>query len=60
MKGIPASLCSLQAAFAKQVLLLDEITVDLDVLGRADLMRFLMQETEERNATIIYVRRQSL
>lgn len=24
-----------------QVLLLDEVTVDLDVLGRADLLRFL-------------------
>lgn len=37
-----------------QVLLLDEITVDLDVLGRADLMRFLVQECEQRKATIIY------
>lgn len=39
-----------------QVLLLDEITVDLDVLGRADLMDFLRQECRERGATIIYVR----
>ena len=39
-----------------QVLLLDEITVDLDVLGRADLMSFLRQECRERGATIIYVR----
>lgn len=37
-----------------QVLLLDEITVDLDVLGRADLMRFLVQECEQRGATIVY------
>lgn len=37
-----------------QVLLLDEITVDLDVLGRADLMRFLKEECESRGATIIY------
>lgn len=37
------------------MLLLDEITVDLDVLGRADLLRFLQQETEERGATVIYV-----
>jgi CCR4-NOT complex subunit CAF16 len=37
------------------VLLLDEITVDLDVLGRADLMAFLKQECAERGATIIYV-----
>ena len=36
------------------VLLLDEITVDLDVLGRADLMSFLRQECEERNVTIVY------
>ena len=42
---------------AAQVLLLDEITVDLDVLGRADLLAFLRQECEERGATIIYVRR---
>lgn len=39
-----------------QVLLLDEITVDLDVLGRADLMEFLKQECRDRGATIIYVR----
>ena len=38
-----------------QVLLLDEITVDLDVLGRADLLHFLQQECEQRKATIIYV-----
>ena len=38
------------------VLLLDEITVDLDVLGRADLMQFLREECEQRGATIIYVR----
>lgn len=36
------------------VLLLDEITVDLDVLGRADLMAFLRQECEERQVTIVY------
>lgn len=36
------------------VLLLDEITVDLDVLGRADLMNFLKEECAVRNATIIY------
>eukprot|EP00889_Picochlorum_renovo_P003145 jgi/Picre1/30175/NNA_005544.t1 len=36
------------------VLLLDEITVDLDVLGRADLMNFLKEECASRNATIIY------
>lgn len=37
-----------------KVLLLDEITVDLDVLGRADLMRFLVDECEQRGASIIY------
>lgn len=37
-----------------QVLLLDEITVDLDILGRADLMDFLKSECKERGATIIY------
>jgi len=36
------------------VLLLDEITVDLDVLGRADLMRFLIEECDRRGATVIY------
>lgn len=36
------------------VLLLDEITVDLDVLGRADLMNFLRRECEERSVTIVY------
>lgn len=37
-----------------QVLLLDEITVDLDVLGRAELMNFLKEECAQRGATIIY------
>lgn len=36
------------------MLLLDEITVDLDVLGRAELMQFLKEECEQRGATIIY------
>ncbi|KAG8935133.1 CCR4-NOT regulatory complex component [Tulasnella sp. 418] len=36
------------------VLLLDEVTVDLDVLVRDDLLAFLKQESEERNATILY------
>ena len=40
----------------RQVLLLDEITVDLDILGRADLMDFLKSECRERGATIVYVR----
>lgn len=40
-----------------QVLLLDEITVDLDVLGRSELFKFLKEECAERKATIIYVSR---
>lgn len=38
-----------------QVLLLDEITVDLDVLARADLLDFLKEESEQRGTSIIYV-----
>ncbi|KAK2994460.1 hypothetical protein RJ640_008828 [Escallonia rubra] len=37
-----------------KVLLLDEITVDLDVLARADLLSFLKKECQERGATIVY------
>jgi CCR4-NOT complex subunit CAF16 len=37
-----------------KVLLLDEITVDLDVLARANLLTYLKKECEERGATIIY------
>jgi CCR4-NOT complex subunit CAF16 len=33
-----------------KVLLLDEITVDLDVLGRAELMKFLKEECVSRGA----------
>ncbi|EIW67448.1 hypothetical protein TREMEDRAFT_69861 [Tremella mesenterica DSM 1558] len=36
------------------VLLLDEVTVDLDVLVRADLIEFLVEESKIRNATILY------
>lgn len=35
------------------VLLLDEVTVDLDVLVRADLINFLISESETRGATIV-------
>jgi CCR4-NOT complex subunit CAF16 len=35
------------------VLLLDEVTVDLDVLVRSELLAFLVQESEERHATIV-------
>jgi CCR4-NOT complex subunit CAF16 len=37
-----------------ELLLLDEVTVDLDVLVRADFLDFLKEETESRGATIIY------
>ncbi|XP_008781186.2 ABC transporter I family member 20 [Phoenix dactylifera] len=37
-----------------KVLLLDEITIDLDVLARANLLRYLKKECVERGATIIY------
>ncbi|KAJ3308258.1 CCR4-NOT regulatory complex component [Boothiomyces sp. JEL0838] len=36
------------------LLLLDEVTVDLDILVRADLLAFLKRETETRGATILY------
>ncbi|THG95825.1 hypothetical protein EW026_g5899 [Hermanssonia centrifuga] len=36
------------------VLLLDEVTVDLDVMVRDDLLRFLKSDSEERGATILY------
>lgn len=37
-----------------KILLLDEVTVDLDVLARSDLLEFLKQETEARQCTIVY------
>lgn len=36
------------------VLLLDEITVDLDVLSRAEFLGWLKRETETRECTIVY------
>jgi len=36
------------------ILLLDEVTVDLDLIVRQDLLRFLKNETERRGATIVY------
>ena len=36
------------------VLLLDEVTVDLDALVRAELLAFLVKESKERGATIVY------
>lgn len=37
-----------------RALLLDEVTVDLDVVVRQDLLAFLKKESEERSATIVY------
>ncbi|OXV11958.1 hypothetical protein Egran_00281 [Elaphomyces granulatus] len=37
-----------------QVLLLDEITVDLDLLSRSNFLAFLKRETERRLCTIVY------
>jgi len=37
-----------------KVLLLDEITVDLDVVTRMDLLGFFKEECEQREATIVY------
>ncbi|EME85793.1 ABC transporter domain-containing protein [Pseudocercospora fijiensis CIRAD86] len=36
------------------VLLLDEITVDLDLLSRHNFLQFLKKETETRSCTIVY------
>lgn len=36
------------------LLLLDEVTTDLDVIARTDLLRFLREETETRGTTIVY------
>jgi CCR4-NOT complex subunit CAF16 len=38
----------------RRVLLLDEITTDLDLLARQDLLDFLREESEERSVTIVY------
>ncbi|KAJ7977221.1 ABC transporter-like protein [Quillaja saponaria] len=37
-----------------KVLLLDEVTVDLDVVARMDLLDFFREECEQRGATIVY------
>ncbi|GLJ30909.1 hypothetical protein SUGI_0615260 [Cryptomeria japonica] len=37
-----------------KVLLLDEVTVDLDVVARLDLLDFLREECEQRGASIVY------
>jgi CCR4-NOT complex subunit CAF16 len=37
-----------------RVILLDEVTAELDVLSRADLLRFLRDESEQAGMTIVY------
>ena len=37
-----------------RILLLDEITVDLDLLSRSNFLAFLKKETETRPCTIVY------
>ena len=37
-----------------KILLLDEVTVSLDVVVRVDLLKYLEKESNERNCTIIY------
>ena len=37
-----------------RILLLDEITVDLDLLSRSNFLMFLKRETETRTCTIVY------
>lgn len=37
-----------------RILLLDEITVDLDLLSRSNFLAFLKKETAERECTIVY------
>jgi len=38
----------------KELLLLDEVTTDLDVVARQNLLNFLKEESEERGVTLIY------
>ena len=37
-----------------RLVLLDEVTAELDVLARADLLRFLRDESEARGVTVVY------
>ncbi len=38
----------------RELLLLDEITTDLDLIARQDLLAFLRKESEQRGTTILY------
>ena len=52
--GQQQRLCIARAlAMNPDVLLLDEVTVDLDVLVRDELLKFLKEESETRGATIL-------
>ena len=44
----------LSLVFPYRVLLLDEITTDLDLLGRADLLTFLRHESQQRGTCMLY------
>lgn len=44
----------LQLLRPSELLLLDEITTDLDVITRSDFLEFLKRESEERGVTIVY------
>ncbi len=37
-----------------RLVLLDEVTADLDILARADLLRFLRRQSEDRQVTTVY------
>jgi len=37
-----------------RVILLDEVTTDLDIVARADLLAFLRQESEQHGVTVVY------
>ena len=37
-----------------KLLLLDEVTIDLDVVVRLKLLNYLKQECQERNCTVVY------
>lgn len=53
-RDCPTAPPALPPLLRTQVLLLDEITVDLDVVGRLQLLAFFRSECEERGATIVY------
>jgi len=44
----------LQLLRPAEIFLLDEVTVDLDVITRSDFLQFLKDESEQRGVTIIY------